>query len=177
MFFHVVLEKKLQLHPRSFGPHMRDTLIGQLVAEVEGTCSGKHGYVVAVTKVESIGQGMLVEGTPLVTFNIRYRSVVFRPFKGEILDALVTVVNKVGFFAEAGPVRIFVSVHLIPDDMSFTQGDLNCYATDDGSLRIQQDSEVRLKIVGTRLDATEIFCIGSIKDDYTGPITEAGAAI
>ena len=42
-----------------------------------------------------------------------------RPFKGEALDAIVKSVNKMGFFAEVGPLDVFVSKHLIPADMSF----------------------------------------------------------
>jgi DNA-directed RNA polymerase II subunit RPB7 len=36
---------------------------------------------------------------------------------------------------------------------------------------IQKDVRVRLKLVGTRVDATEIFAIGTIKEDYLGVIT------
>ncbi|MBA0565027.1 hypothetical protein Golob_009925 [Gossypium lobatum] len=64
--------------------------------------------------------------------------------------------DRMGFFAEAGPVQIFVSNHLIPDDMEFQSGDMPNYTTSDGSVKIQKDSEVRLKIIGTRVDATEI---------------------
>jgi hypothetical protein len=85
-------------------------------------------------------------------------------------------VFQMGFFAEAGPVQIFVSNHLIPDDMVFQSGDVPSYETSDGSVRIQKDSEVRLKIVGTRVDATEIFCIGTIKDDFLGLIGDPGGA-
>ena len=35
----------------------------------------------------------------------RYNAVVFRPFKGEVLDAVVETVNKMGFFAEVGPLK------------------------------------------------------------------------
>ena len=45
-------------------------------------------------------------GAGLVTFPIRYMAVVFRPFKGEVLDAVVTTVNKMGFFAEVGPLQV-----------------------------------------------------------------------
>ena len=37
-----------------------------------------------------------------------------------------------------------------------------------GSLKYFQDDEIRLKIVGTRVDANEIFSIGSLMDDYLG---------
>lgn len=110
--------------------------------------------MVAITGVEDIGKGLIREGTGFVTFPVKYQCVVFRPFKGEILEAVVTMVNKVhpfslslylsilypprpplnsvkgnlilaecvyiyifldcqmGFFAEAGPVQIFVSNHV-----------------------------------------------------------------
>ncbi|KAG8383637.1 hypothetical protein BUALT_Bualt04G0034700 [Buddleja alternifolia] len=66
---------------------------------------------------------------------------------------MVNKLLQMGFLAEAGPVQIFVSNHV----------------------KIQKDSEVRLKIIGTRVDATEIFCIGTIKDDFLGVISDPGA--
>ncbi|KAG6790327.1 hypothetical protein POTOM_006476 [Populus tomentosa] len=174
MFFHIVLERNMQLHPRFFGRNLRENIVSKLMKDVEGTCrhdrfddknfvrldtesSGRHGFVVAITGIENIGKGLIRDGTGFVTFPVKYQCVVFRPFKGEILEAVVTMVNKMGFFAEAGPVQIFVSNHLIPDDMEFQTGDMPNYTTSDGSVKIQKDSEVRLKIIGTRVDATEIL--------------------
>jgi DNA-directed RNA polymerase II subunit RPB7 len=57
--------------------------------------SGRHGFVVAVTAVETIGSGLIRDGTGFVTFPVKYQCVVFRPFKGEILESVVTMVNKV----------------------------------------------------------------------------------
>ncbi|PWA54592.1 DNA-directed RNA polymerase II subunit RPB7 [Artemisia annua] len=56
-----------------------------------------------------LGKGIIRDGTGFVTFPVKYLCVVFRPFKGEILEAIVTMM---GFFAEAGPVKIFVSNHV-----------------------------------------------------------------
>ncbi|KAB5521298.1 hypothetical protein DKX38_025617 [Salix brachista] len=163
----------MQLHPRFFGRNLRENIVSKLMKDVEGTCrhvsfndflsigvepNGRHGFVVAITGIENIGKGLIRDGTGFVTFPVKYQCVVFRPFKGEILEAVVTMVNKMGFFAEAGPVQIFVSNHLIPDDMEFQTGDMPNYTTSDGSVKIQKDSEVRLKIIGTRVDATEIVC-------------------
>lgn len=75
-----------------------------------------------------------------------------------------------GFFAEAGPLQIFVSNHLIPDDFEYTAGDEPSYVSTDESLRIQTGAEMRVRIVGTRVDAQEIFCVGTIKEDYLGVI-------
>ncbi|XP_021981732.1 DNA-directed RNA polymerase II subunit RPB7 isoform X2 [Helianthus annuus] len=157
MFFHIVLERNMQLHPRHFGRDLREKLVSKLMKDVEGTCSGRHGFVVAITGIENVGKGLIRDGTGFVTFPVKYQCVVFRPFKGEILEAVVSMVNK-----------------LIPDDMEFQSGDMPNYTTSDGSVKIQKDSEVRLKIIGTRVDATEIFCIGTIKDDFLGVISDPG---
>ncbi len=61
-----------------------------------------------------------------------------------------------GFFADAGPLQIFVSNHLIPDDFEFVGDDEPCYVSDDGTLKIQEGAHVRVKIVGSRVDQQDI---------------------
>nr|GEV65829.1 DNA-directed RNA polymerase II subunit RPB7 [Tanacetum cinerariifolium] len=84
----------MQLHPRHFGRELREKLVSKLMKDVEGTCSGRHGFVVAITGIEDIGKDIIRDGTGFVTFPVKYLCVVFRPFKGEILEATVTMVNK-----------------------------------------------------------------------------------
>ncbi|KAJ4824272.1 hypothetical protein Tsubulata_021243 [Turnera subulata] len=84
----------MQLHPRHFGRNLRENLVSKLLKDVEGTCSGRHGFVVAITGIESVGKGLIRDETGFATFPVKYQCVVFRPFKGEILEAVVTMVNK-----------------------------------------------------------------------------------
>ena len=48
-----------------------------------------------VTNIDSIGKGKIREGTGSAVFHVGYTCLVFRPFKGEVLDAVVSSVNKV----------------------------------------------------------------------------------
>ena len=61
-----------------------------------------------------------------------------------------------GFFADAGPLQLFVSNHLIPDDFNFVSADEPAFVSADEAVRVQAGAEVRMRIVGTRMDATEI---------------------
>nr|GEY70966.1 DNA-directed RNA polymerase II subunit RPB7 [Tanacetum cinerariifolium] len=122
----------MQLHPHHLGRKLREKLVSNLMKDVEGTCNLKHGFVVAITGIEDIGKGIIRDGTGFVTFPVKYTCIVCRPFKGEILEATVTMVNKLGFFAEAGPVEIFVSNHSISGDMEFQSGDMPNYTTSTG---------------------------------------------
>ncbi|KAJ4907898.1 DNA-directed RNA polymerase II subunit 7 [Raphanus sativus] len=157
MFFHIVLERNMQLHPRFFGQNLRENLVSNLVKDVEGTNSGRHGFVLAVTGIESIGKGLIRDGTCFVTFPVKYRCVVFRPIKGEVLEAVVTTVMQHGFFAEAGPLQLFVSNHEMADGMEYQAGDMpNTHHQMDQCVRIQKEREVLLKITAVSVVASEI---------------------
>ena len=42
-----------------------------------------------------MGRGKVVEGQ--AEFAIKYKAIVYRPFRGEVVDGVVASVNKVGF--------------------------------------------------------------------------------
>lgn len=149
-----------------------ETVKQKLFIEVEGTCTGKHGFVIAVTTIDNIGAGIIQPGQGYVVYPVKYKAIVFRPFKGQVLDAVVTQVNKVGLFTEIGPLSCFISRHSIPSDMQFDPNSTpHCYKTADEDVVIQQDDEIRIKIVGLRVDATDIFAIGTLMDDFLGLVS------
>ena len=55
----------------------------------------RYGFVIAVTTIDNIGAGVIQPGRGFVVYPVKYKAIVFRPFKGEVLDAVVTQVNKV----------------------------------------------------------------------------------
>uniref|UniRef100_A0A8C5J890 DNA-directed RNA polymerase subunit n=1 Tax=Junco hyemalis TaxID=40217 RepID=A0A8C5J890_JUNHY len=55
----------------------------------------RYGFVIAVTTIDNIGAGVIQPGRGFVLYPVRYKAIVFRPFKGEVVDAVVTQVNKV----------------------------------------------------------------------------------
>lgn len=62
MFYHLSLEHEIQLHPKYFGQNLMETVKQKLFSEVEGTCTGKYGFVIAVTTIDTIGHGMIQQG-------------------------------------------------------------------------------------------------------------------
>jgi DNA-directed RNA polymerase II subunit RPB7 len=76
---------------------MLQFLESKLYSDVEGTCSGQFGYIIAVVSILDIGKGMILPGSGQAEFITRYRAIVFKPFKGEVVDGVVNNVNKVRF--------------------------------------------------------------------------------
>lgn len=83
------------LSPTQFSPNIRAQLEHRLLNEVEGTFTGRHGYVVCVVDVQGVGDGLILPSLGSARYNITYRAIVFKPFKGEALDAVVTSVSQV----------------------------------------------------------------------------------
>ena len=55
----------------------------------------------------------------------------------------------------------------IPEEFIFQpQANPPCYQSNDESVKIEKGERVRLKIIGVRNDAKEIFTIATIKEDY-----------
>eukprot|EP00879_Flechtneria_rotunda_P014602 GHRR01015259.1.p1 GENE.GHRR01015259.1~~GHRR01015259.1.p1 ORF type:complete len:166 (+),score=41.22 GHRR01015259.1:1364-1861(+) len=111
------------------------------------------------------------DGSGLATFKATFQCITFRPFKGEVLDCIVSSVNKMGFFADAGPLQIFVSSHLIPEDYEYTSVNGDAFVSVDATTQIKESSEVRIRIVGVRTDPSDMFCIGTMKEDRLGVIS------
>lgn len=173
MFYLLTLTKDLDVHPRHFGKNLRDVIDKKLIEEVEGTCHGRYGYVICVNRIGDVEKGKIrQDGTGYATFKVEYMAAVCRPYKGEVIDCVVTSVNKMGFFAEAGPLQVFVSNHLIPEEYEYNAVGDPCYVShEDATQSVQERTEVRLRIVGIKMDQTEIFCIGSMKENYLGVIS------
>lgn len=96
MFYTLELTRQLEIPPRYFGPKLLQEIERRLRLEVEGSCSGLHGFVIAVTGVVRGGvqRGVIREGVGSAVFKVTYESFVFMPHKGEVIDAVVKSVNK-----------------------------------------------------------------------------------
>jgi len=64
--------------------------------QVEGTCNGQYGFILGVLSITDMGKGLLREGSGAAVFNLKYQCICFKPFKGQVMDVVVTSVNKVG---------------------------------------------------------------------------------
>lgn len=165
------LTHELVLHPRYFGPDLKNVIVEKLFSDVEGTCSGKYGFIIAITSILEINSGLLLtDGEGLVLYDIKYNAIVFRPFKGQVFDAIIVQINKVGLFCDIGPLSCFISHNSMPAGAEYDG------STNPVSFKIKDDevytvsSKVRLKIVGLRVDNCGIFAIGTLMDDYLGLI-------
>lgn len=69
----------------------------------------RHGFIVAVAKELEISRGEVLFGRGEVLFRCRYVGLVFRPMNGQVVDAVVKSVSKVGACLASAYILIFVT--------------------------------------------------------------------
>lgn len=82
MFFLKEETKLVTLHPSYFGPNVKEFLITRLNEEEEGRCTGDH-FVICVMDMVDIGEGRVLPGSGHAEYTIKYRAIIWKPFRGE----------------------------------------------------------------------------------------------
>lgn len=154
MFYIKSFMHKLSLHPQYIGQNIQSLIQEYLYKKVEGICTSS-GYIIAVLKIEKISEGkILLSGQ--ISFQIEYQALVLKPNNGEVVDAQIISCTKMGFFANVGPLSIFIYNYQVPQNLfgSLTNG-----------------TQVRLRIIGTKINSSKVYAIGSLSDDALGIIS------
>lgn len=170
MFYKKWMKRTVRLHPKSFGRKMSQVLHKTLEMEVRGVSLGKAGYCVCVLQVKpGDGGGKIQEGTGFAIFQLHFEAVMFRPFKNEIMDVKVLNCVHLGFFGYAGPIKVFVSRHQMPQDMQEGYNAMDeAWLSEDKEVEIKENCGVRLKIISCTLENQQWTCVGTIAEEYLG---------
>eukprot|EP01067_Filipodium_phascolosomae_P001325 Filipodium_phascolosomae@DN1892_c0_g1_i4.p1 len=117
MFFTTDDAHTLFWKPEHLGMQWQKKVDIQLREDIEGRMLKQFGLVVAIIRWDRRGKGKIQDGTGFIICEVVFTAVVFRPFPGETMDGIVSIVNELGFFVEIGPMgsnRCFVSKQRIP---------------------------------------------------------------
>lgn len=118
---------------------------------------------------EKIKGGVIEYDTGDVSYTVTFQALLFRPFKGEVLDIVVDNVNQVGIFGYAGPLRVFVPRRQMPDYLEGGyDAERGSYISDDQEEEIKQGCSVRAKVMMAKREDGHITASASMKDDYLG---------
>jgi DNA-directed RNA polymerase II subunit RPB7 len=84
MFFLKHLEREISIHPSFFGRGVNDRLRDQLFSDLEGSCNGEY-YIVCIMDIAEFSPGKVKPNRGEAQFTIKYRAIVWKPFKGEVV--------------------------------------------------------------------------------------------
>ncbi|KAJ5079316.1 DNA-directed RNA polymerase ii subunit rpb7 [Anaeramoeba ignava] len=167
MFFRLILNYNLRIHPKDLGPHLQETIKEKFEQEVEGTTHPKWGYIVSVIQMSVVGKARIEDNTGYAVFPIQYEAVVFHIFKNEIVNGIVELISEAGFTVNVGPLSVLVYSKNIPEDMTYDPNSTPpCFKSPDESRKIQIGSHVRIKVFV--VDENKMVGMATISQDYLG---------
>lgn len=172
MYFLAEFEDQIQVKPEHCGPAFASFVTDTLRQKVEGTVSEERGHILKVIAETWRGGAKCQDGTGLLLVPIWYHALTFKAMKDDVLDCEVFEVNKLGFFGECGPMRIFVSKSSMHDSYEFHEaqgGATPSYVSTEIGETIQPGTALRIRLLGVRYESSQMFAIGTINDDWLGP--------
>lgn len=108
MYFLHEMEHIVHLHPSYFDKDTHVYIKRKLYDDIEGTNTGNF-YIVCIVQIEEISEPRVLPGSAFAEYTITFQAVVWRPFRGEVCDGMVSSVVNSGFFVDIGPLNVFVS--------------------------------------------------------------------
>ncbi|CAG9461837.1 unnamed protein product [Pedinophyceae sp. YPF-701] len=175
MFCLLDLTEDILVEPRYFGPKLRDHLERVLRDKFEGQLLRKRGYVICITEIKSTSQGEIQDYTGWALFHVVFSCVIYRPLKGEVIDAQAVRVAENVCIAAAGPLLIVVPTDSLSESGWKFDADTSAWRRGAGSAddsKLTKDTRIRLRITGLHYrlenEAWKVTGIGSISEPHLG---------
>ena len=173
----------------SIEPHLLSCNVNRIIKDkvwniMKTVCSGEFGFVLRLNSIDRIGKGTIDDihsGT--VVYPVDFTITSFKPNINTSVIGQVTAVSKSGFFAQLGPLEIFVPHTHIPETYRYNYTEQNEQGLEENTFeseftKISKGEFVRIRICAIqKMDIEEIFESLSIqgrnKSKYVGGVLEA----
>lgn len=132
------------------------------------------GYFLAVTTLDHIGDGVVMQHSGDVLFPVKFSCISFKMFPGEVLEGDAHKIMKHGVFLKCGPAeKVYVSHHKMPG-YQYMPGE-NPLFRNDKSSKIEKGTRVRFQVLAEKYDEAEkdFRAVVSLEGDYLGPISSS----
>lgn len=84
-----------------------------------------------------------------------FKALVFRPLKGEVIDGVVTGIEKVGLEVKVGACKVFIPHTKIPSEMKYIEEENAFRGEDDMTQVIRNESLIRFKVENVSIKGQE----------------------
>jgi DNA-directed RNA polymerase subunit E'/Rpb7 len=164
MFFHVKITQNFYISPKYFNRELKKNLMAKIFQSVEGKNVEPYGNIICVAEViGDIGNARLLAGSPSGIYRVTYKAITFKVIRGEILDATVTAVTNLGFFAEANNLQIFVSKREIPVSFKYQKSSQSFINPFRKKEKLSRDIAIRIRIISVGTGDRKNQALGTIK--------------
>ena len=122
MFYELTIKDHVRVAPNKFGEDVRASVIKSLNDRYEGYVSESIGFVIGVSEVQDVGEGVIVPGDGAAFYETEFKLFVYRPELQEVVLGKISEITDFGAFLDIGPIDGMVHVSQTMDDyVSFSK--------------------------------------------------------
>lgn len=146
-------ETKLHGHvtipPHLLRYNLQYVIQDRLGRNTRGKCTEEKGFILEMKRITNTTGGILDKKTGAVHYDVEFIAQTLRPVVGDIIEAVVSRVFKMGVFADLGPLNIFIPLSRMPrcyQFETFPQPHFRDSSVTTRTGQLQPGSEIQLRI-------------------------------
>ncbi|MGV8171946.1 MAG: DNA-directed RNA polymerase [Candidatus Woesearchaeota archaeon] len=116
MYYKTKVKDYVRLPPASFGDDIELALTQEIKKKYNGFISQELGFVIDVTSVDTVGQGIILPGDGSAHYSVDFTLLTFKPEMQEIVLGKITNVADFGAFINIGPVEGMIHISQTMND-------------------------------------------------------------
>lgn len=122
MFYEITAKSHVRVPPKLINMNTSEAVLQQLNESLEGHIDGKIGFVIYVTKVLKVGEGIIIPGDGAPYFETEFKMLTFIPEMQEVVLGKISDITNFGAFMGLGAVDGMIHVSQTMDDfISFSK--------------------------------------------------------
>lgn len=116
MFYVLEVEDHIRVEPKHFGLPTREAIERQLNESYVDKVNKELGFVIAVTAVDSVDDGVIIPGDGAAFYRSLFKVLVWRPELHELVYGTIAEITSFGAFMQIGPAQGMIHISQTMED-------------------------------------------------------------
>ncbi|ADI73479.1 DNA-directed RNA polymerase [Methanohalobium evestigatum Z-7303] len=152
MYKKMKLVDTVRISPDRLGDDETLSVKDALKNKLEGRIDKKNGSIVAITDIESIGEGHIIMGDGAVYYDVTFKAIVFMPMMQEVIEGKVVEIVDFGAFISFGAMDGLLHVSQITDDFMSYDGKNARLISKNSNRALAEGDYLRARIVAVSIN-------------------------
>jgi len=116
MFYKTQLKDHIRIPPHFFGLKLEEAMIERIKKKYEGYISKELGIVIDVSRLDNIGEGIIIPGDGASYYETEFEVIIFKPEMQEVLLGRIKDIADFGAFINIGPIDGMIHISQTMND-------------------------------------------------------------
>lgn len=116
MFYKTQLKDHIRIPPHLFGLKLEDAMLERIKKKYDGYISKELGIVVDVSRLDNIGEGIIIPGDGASYYETEFEVITFKPEMQEVVLGKIKDIADFGAFISIGPIEGMIHISQTMDD-------------------------------------------------------------